>query len=87
MVAIYFALASFDLSIRLLYWLGKYSMTALSPSFPIWFRRTPRLQRVYVIVRVLEWCGNGMTYGYNRCIVAMESDPVSWEGVVELPLQ
>jgi len=86
-VLIYFALTSFDANIRLVYWPGKYSMTAVRPSLPIWFRRTPRSRKVYAVVSD-QYCAAAAieTYRYDCCVIAMESDIVSREGVVELSL-
>ena len=45
--ATYLALAPFEFSARLVCCLGKYSMTAVRPSVPIWVLRTPMSRMVY----------------------------------------
>lgn len=84
----YLALASFTLSIRFVYCLGKYEITAVSPSLPIWFRRTPRSLSVYTLVRVSDFVGGGtVTYRHDSRIIAVEFDLVVLICAVELLLE
>lgn len=69
----YFSLASSDPSIHLVYWPGRCSMTAVSPSFPIWFQRTPRSWIVYILMRTLVhsvqwwWWNLPVWQQHHRC--------------------